>query len=54
MVNASLLGVDDTLGRLKAGYSADLVAVAKNPEKEVKILQSPIFVMKDGNIVDLN
>ena len=54
LVNASLLGVDDTLGRLEAGYSADLVAVSKNPEKEVKILQSPIFVMKDGNIVDLD
>ncbi|MAJ32114.1 MAG: hypothetical protein CMC18_05585 [Flavobacteriaceae bacterium] len=25
-----------------------------NPEKELKILQTPIFVMKDGNIVDLD
>jgi imidazolonepropionase-like amidohydrolase len=47
---ATLLGWEDKIGRIRAGYLADLVAVSANPLKDVKALENVQFVMKDGKV----
>jgi imidazolonepropionase-like amidohydrolase len=49
-VSAALLGVDDITGTIEAGQAADLIAVADDPSLDIKTLQHPTFVMKDGNV----
>ncbi|MEE9363846.1 MAG: amidohydrolase family protein [Cellulophaga sp.] len=50
VTNANLLGMADSLGQLKAGFLADIVAVEENPVKEIKTLENVVFVMKAGVI----
>ncbi len=50
ITNANLLGMGDTLGQLKAGFLADIVAVADNPEQNIATMELVLFVMKDGII----
>jgi imidazolonepropionase-like amidohydrolase len=45
---ATLLQIEDELGIIKEGYYADIVAVKKDPIKDIKILQDVSFVMKEG------
>ncbi len=45
---AELLDQSKNLGRVEAGYSADLVAVLGNPLTDITRLQNMAFVMKDG------
>lgn len=45
---ASLLGEGESLGNLKAGYRADIVAVPGDPVADVQVMRKPGFVMKDG------
>jgi imidazolonepropionase-like amidohydrolase len=47
---AQLLGLQDKLGALKPGMAADIVAVPGNPIADIKVVQSVIFVMKNGVI----
>lgn len=47
---AQLLGLQGKLGALKPGMSADIVAVPGNPIADIKVVQSVIFVMKNGVI----
>ncbi|MGC1594963.1 MAG: amidohydrolase family protein [Candidatus Acidiferrales bacterium] len=47
---AKLLGLEDQIGELKAGYAADIVAVPGNPLEDVTALQKVSFVMKNGVI----
>jgi imidazolonepropionase-like amidohydrolase len=47
---AKLLGWQDQIGELKAGYAADIVAVPGNPLEDVSTLQKVSFVMKNGVI----
>ena len=47
---AKLLGWDDRLGTLAAGKLADIVAVPGDPTKEIKNMERPVFVMKNGVI----
>jgi imidazolonepropionase-like amidohydrolase len=47
---AKLLGWEDKIGALKAGYSADVVAVPGNPLEDIGALEKVAFVMKDGAI----
>jgi imidazolonepropionase-like amidohydrolase len=49
-VSATLLGVDDITGTIEAGKAADIIAVAGDPSLDVKTLQHPTFVMKDGKV----
>ncbi|MDF0707565.1 metal-dependent hydrolase family protein [Flagellimonas okinawensis] len=49
MTNAALLGLDG-LGQLKQGFTADIIAVDGNPDKDVESLKKVAFVMKDGKI----
>lgn len=47
---ARLLRIEEELGQMKKGYIADIVAVKKDPLKDIKILQDVSFVMKQGKI----
>jgi imidazolonepropionase-like amidohydrolase len=45
---ARLLDWQEQIGRLKAGYFADIIAVPGNPLKDISVLQKVSFVMKNG------
>ena len=45
---AKLLGWDKNLGTLATGKWADIVAVPGDPIADVKVMEKPVFVMKNG------
>ena len=45
---ATLLGVDDRLGRVEAGAFSDIVAVPEDPRDDITTMERVSFVMKDG------
>jgi imidazolonepropionase-like amidohydrolase len=47
---ADLLGHSKEVGSIKAGRYADIIAVAGDPLKDISLLESVQFVMKDGKI----
>jgi len=48
MSGAKLLGWDNRIGSLTAGKLADVVAVPGNPLQDIKVMERPVFVMKNG------
>ena len=52
VVNAQLLGMENSLGQIKAGFLADIIAVDSNPLKDVKTLEAVSFIMKDGQLFE--
>ncbi len=48
---AKLMGKQADLGRIATGQFADLVAVAGNPMQDVRTLETPVHVMKGGQVV---
>ncbi len=50
IVNASILGMADKIGSLKADKLADIVATDDNPIKNIKTMEAVSFVMKEGRI----
>jgi len=54
MESARLLGMDKQIGSIEVGKVADIVAVQGDPLADVSRLEHMIFVMKDGQPIDLN
>ena len=48
---AKLLDWADSIGQLKAGFYADVIAVPGDPLKDIHVLSKPSFVMKNGEVV---
>jgi imidazolonepropionase-like amidohydrolase len=48
IINATALGMSETLGSVEVGKFADLVAADENPLKNIKTLEAVSFVMKEG------
>ena len=49
---AVLLGQEASLGRLQAGFAADIVAVEGNPLQDIRALTRHVqWVMKNGQVV---
>jgi len=40
--------MEGKIGSLKPGAFADLIAVAGDPLQDVRMLEKPVFVMKNG------
>jgi imidazolonepropionase-like amidohydrolase len=47
-VNAKVLRSDAELGHVRQGMLADLIAVPGDPTRNIDVLASPVFVMKNG------
>jgi len=45
---ARLLGLQDLIGQLKAGFYADVIAVPGDPLQDISVLKRVSFVMKNG------
>jgi imidazolonepropionase-like amidohydrolase len=48
--SAELIAHEEDLGRLAAGYLADIIAVPGDPSEDIKVTKDVRFVMKDGQI----
>ena len=48
--SAKLLRVEDSLGQIKVGMLADIIALSENPIINIKTVENVPFVMKDGVI----
>src|ERR1700716_3814533 len=47
---ADLIGLSELFGSLKAGKSADIIAVAGDPLTDIRVLENVAFVMKEGTV----
>ena len=48
ITNATVLGLSDKIGQIKANYIADIVATDTNPVDDITALEQITFVMKEG------
>jgi imidazolonepropionase-like amidohydrolase len=48
---AKLLDWADSIGQLKPGFYADVIAVPGNPLQDISVTTKPVFVMKNGEVL---
>lgn len=51
LTGARLMGMADSIGQLKPGFYADIVALPGNPLEDISIVERVRFVMKGGEII---
>ena len=49
-LGAEAIGLGNRIGRVAAGYQADLIAVDGDPSKDITALRRVVFVMKGGRV----
>jgi imidazolonepropionase-like amidohydrolase len=47
---ADLLQLSSTIGTIEAGKAADIIAVAQDPLRDIKVMERVSFVMRNGTI----
>jgi hypothetical protein len=52
-VSAEGLGLADVRGTIAVGKDADLVLVAGNPDEDIRAIEKPVTVLKDGKVFDV-
>jgi len=50
VTNAMILKMENQLGQIKEGFLADIIAVDKDPSKDISTMETVTFVMKNGMI----
>ncbi|MEL6530246.1 MAG: amidohydrolase family protein [Pseudomonadota bacterium] len=51
-VAAEIIGMENEIGRIAAGFSADIIAVDGNPLSDVTVLEDVDFVMVRGRVIE--
>ena len=51
-VAAKVLGMEGEIGRIAPGYSADIIAVAGDPTKDPRALETVEWTMIQGRVLD--
>jgi imidazolonepropionase-like amidohydrolase len=51
-VAAEVIGLENEIGRLAPGFSADIIAVDGNPLEDVTVLENVEWVMVRGRIIE--
>ena len=49
---AKYFNLENSLGRIKSGFVADLIILAKNPIEDISNTKSILAVIKEGNLMD--
>jgi imidazolonepropionase-like amidohydrolase len=47
---ADLLQLSNTIGTIEAGKAADIIAVAQDPLRDIKVMERMSFVMRGGAV----